>query len=358
MELTLLNTSFEKIKVIDSFKSLIWVERYRRYGDFELSTFINDDNVNSLKKDLYLTLSGSDKVMIIEDIFIRSNIKTGNSLVIRGVSLEALLYRRIVWSQTTITGNMQTGLVGLINAQFYRPDDETRQFGNFRTLMSSDTRITAMTIDTQFTGDYIYDVVENICSAHDLGFKVTLDPSSSRFFFTLYKGQDRSYGQLDNPYVIFSPEFGNLLNSEYSEINSLLKTVTLVAGEGEGADRVMVAIDIGGPSYTGINRREHFTDARDLSRSLPGGLTMPLAQYQLILAERGLETLSGRTFMRNFDGEIIMTPAYTYNVDFGLGDIVQIENEYGQKSKSKVMEFVYSIDPSGIKAYPLFSGIS
>ncbi len=54
-----------------------------------------------------------------------------------------------------------------------------------------------------------------------------------QFVFELYAGFDRSYDQTENPYVIFSPKFENIINSNYIESKASLKTVTLVGGEGE-----------------------------------------------------------------------------------------------------------------------------
>ena len=36
MEILVLNTNFETVYIVDSFKSMIWTDRYNEYGDFEI----------------------------------------------------------------------------------------------------------------------------------------------------------------------------------------------------------------------------------------------------------------------------------------------------------------------------------
>ena len=43
MELVVLDESFQSVAVIDSYKSLLWADRYNEYGDFEL--YLRMDNV-------------------------------------------------------------------------------------------------------------------------------------------------------------------------------------------------------------------------------------------------------------------------------------------------------------------------
>ena len=117
-----------------------------------------------------------------------------------------------------------------------------------------------MKIDTQYTGDNLYEIVNALCVANNIGFKITVN-SSNQFVFKLYAGKDRSYDQFDNPYVVFSPNFDNILNTNYMESKSSLKNVTLVGGEGEGSARKYTGVG----DTSGLERREMFTDARDLS---------------------------------------------------------------------------------------------
>ena len=185
-----------------------------------------------------------------------------------------------------------------------------------------------------------------------IGFKITLN-DEKQFIFELYAGSDRSYDQTENPYVIFSPKFENIINSNYIESKASLKTVTLVGGEGEGADRRYTTV--GGGS--GLNRRELFTDARDISSNVGSDDALTDAEYMAQLQQRGKEKLAENVSITSFEGETETTIMFQYGKDFFNGDIVQIANEYGHETKARILEIVRSEDKDGYSVYPTFKTI-
>lgn len=57
MEATILNSRFEKVAIIDRFKSFIWTDRYQENGDFELYLTLDMDGVFPyLVNDYYLQM--------------------------------------------------------------------------------------------------------------------------------------------------------------------------------------------------------------------------------------------------------------------------------------------------------------
>ena len=101
MDFTILNESFEQTYVIDTYDSSIWTDRLNTFGDFELYIPASADVFNKFKKDYYLIRSESEKVMIINDFNIQSNVEEGDHVIITGESLESLLKRRIIWESVT-----------------------------------------------------------------------------------------------------------------------------------------------------------------------------------------------------------------------------------------------------------------
>lgn len=156
-----------------------------------------------------------------------------------------------------------------------------------------------------------------------------------------------------NPYVIFSPKFENIINSNYIESKASLKTVTLVGGEGEGAGRRYTTV--GGGS--GLNRRELFTDARDISSNVGSDDALTDAEYMAQLQQRGKEKLAENVSITSFEGETETTIMFQYGKDFFNGDIVQIANEYGHETKARILEIVRSEDKDGYSVYPTFKTI-
>lgn len=348
MELLLLDTDFEPVAIVDSYKSLIWTDRYDSYGDFELYVPATPEAFSIFCIDYYLWSKNSDHVMIIEKLTVDTDAETGNYLTVTGRSLESILDRRIVWGQKVLSGSFQDAIKTLLEESFISPTIEERKVANFTFEASADKKITDLTIDTQFTGDNLYDVIHDLCEENNIGYSIKLN-NQNEFVFRLYSGVDRSYEQTENTYVVFSPSFDNMINSNYYVSKAELKNVTLVGGEGEGNSRKTVAVG----NASGLDRREIFTDARDVSSDTESG-TVSTTDYEEQLKEQGLLTLSENITKTAFESEVDATQLFRYGEDFFIGDIVQVTNEYGVEGAAYVIEFVMSEDENGYSSYPTF----
>lgn len=340
MELTILDKDFNAIGIVDSFVSILWADRYDTYGDFELYTVIDPIDTSILELcriDNYVMFSDSDRVMIIEERSITSDLEDGDKVIIKGRSLESMLINRLVWTQTAITGNVQNGIKKLINENIINPVDPDRKISNFIFEDSTDPDIADATLEyTQFTGTTIHDVLVKLCTERGWGFKIILD-EHNRFVFSLYNGIDRSYEQDENSFVIFSPQFDNIINSNYFESKTEFKNVALVAGEGEGLARKRTVVGSG----IGTDRRELYVDARDISSTADEGV-ITTDKYNNLLIKRGNEKLSETKFIKAFEGKVETTQTFIFNEDFFLGDLIQITNEYGVEERSRVSEIIIS----------------
>lgn len=351
MELLVLNTDFESVKIVDTFKSVIWTDRYDSIGDFDLCLSMDQNMLKYLKEDYYLYLHESERCMIIENISISSDVEEGDNIIVTGRSLESLLERRIVWGQKEMIGNLQIEIQSLINEAIIFPVIDERKINNFIFEESTDPRVTELTVDAQFTGDDLYSVIKKLCQLNNLGFKIVLN-STNQFVFSLYAGVDRSYDQTGNPYVIFSPDFDNIINSNYYTSKANLKNVTLVVGEGEGVSRKTTTVGFG----SGLDRREIFTDAQNISANTENG-TLTNEEYLTKLKTKGNENLSAYIYKTAFEGEVEATRLFKYGEDFFIGDTVQIANEYGHEGKAYISELILSQSEDGIFIYPTFQTI-
>lgn len=351
MDIFVLNQKFETIDVIDSYESLIWTDRYFKYGDFELYLPMQPHLLTSLQKDNYLYIRESEHLMIIEDFEITTDAEIGSRLAVTGRSLESILDRRIIWGQKTYSGTIHDVIKNMITDAIVSPEITSRKIDNFIFQDSSDERVNGGSIDVQFTGDNLYDSVSMLCQAVGAGFRITLD-ANDNFVFRLYSGRDRSYAQDANPYVVFSPSFENIVDSRYIEMNSNYRNVTLVAGEGEGSARKTVTVG----EASGLSRRELFTDARDISTQTQNG-TLTSTQYNSQLAERGNGNLKEHVVATAFDGKAEATRMFRYGEDFFMGDIVQIANEFGMESRAHITEIIRSQSERGLEIYPTFETI-
>ena len=363
MDIYVLNKQFEPVYVVDSFISFIWTDRYSDYGDFEIDLIATPEQFEIFKIGYYLQIKESSHLMIIESIQITADAEDGDKLQITGRSLESILSRRVVWGQITFGARktVQEVIERLLTDAFMTPGN--RYVSNFRFKSNPELAESPILSEEntsygiQYTGDEISSAVMGLCYDHSLGFKMGLN-DDKEIVFELYKGVDHSY---DNPnnntYVIFSPEFENVLSSNYLESHKGLKNVSLIGGEGEGNARVMVAV--GDNEYTGLDRFEMFTDARDISsRSYDeqgNEIVISQSDYVTLLAYRGIEKLAECQKNVAFEGEVETKKSFIYGEDYFLGDIVELADNYGHEKKCRVVEMVVSYTVSdGYSIYPTF----
>ena len=346
MKIIILNESFIKIDEIESFSSAVWTDRYVAEGEFEITLNPEAEIINSIKDGYYLQTDLSEKTMIIQSIHSEYEEETGTIIPVSGNSLETILHWRCITPMMTLTGNLQMAVKRIFDENIISPVNPDRRIPNFVFKMSTDPKIKALTIDTQFTGDEIYDAVVKLCEANKIGFRVILKPDN-KFEFELISGSDRSFSQETNPYVTFSPSFKNLKSSKYLYSSKDHRNVAYIAGEGEGLDRKYSTIGTG----TGLSRKELFVDARDIS-SNNDETPMSLEDYNKLLNQRGAEKLAECTIVAAFEGEVYESNTYVYGTDFYSGDIVQLEN--GFDAKVRVTEMVITYDDSGLKMTPTF----
>ena len=361
-DIHILDENYESVYQIDSYESILWVERYDEAGDFEIYTPITDylievfSWVRSRREkniDSFAWLKGSEAVMIIEEIEMGKTERGSLMLKVNGRSLESMLERRIIWRQSVLHGRVQKGLEYLMKWNVMEPNEPERKIPGVIFDYNDDPEIEAINKNVQYTGDNLYEVICETCLEFGLGFKMTLT-DDGKIAFRLYKGEDRSYEQTKNPFVIFSPKFENLLSSNLQETTENEKNVALVLGEDSAGDRRRYVVG----TASGLGRRELYVDARDIQSEYYDDngeqQTVPDDEYNEQLKERGTEKLLDYKFDRQFEAELESVQSFIYGQDFFMGDIVQVETEYGIASRMRIVELVRSMDLNGYTTYPTF----
>lgn len=385
MEALILNRKFQAVCVVDAFESFIWTERYRTPGDFEIYMPIDKSPMEYLLRDYYVWRKDTDRMMIIEDIQIDADATVGTHIKVIGRSLESILDRRVIAYRTLITGNLQNGIQKLLNENAINPGDGDRKIPGLRFIYNSDERVTALTMDVNLLGENLLEEIETLCELNDLGFKITYNEELSTFDFRLYFGENRSYDQEKNPWVVFSPMYDNLLSSSYYESARNLRTAAVVAGS-SNYERGQVVVDVDGkPEMTGLDRREAFIEAGDIETPDPtinedsirerlekrgkteteiqsaidqayaDALAQDTESYRSQLQQRGYEELAKTYITESFEGVIEAVRQYVLGRDFFLGDVVQIRNEYDREAPSRITEVVRSHDKTGEVISPTFT---
>lgn len=354
MDITVLDKDFNDVGVLDTYKSFLWVDRYYKYGEFEIYTIISQSILDLIKQDYYIIRRSTNRAMIVEKIKIETTAE-GNYITISGRSLESILDRRIVWETITLKGNLQEQIKILLEKCIIKPDDFTRKISNFVFKESNDPAITSLTIEAQYSYTNLYDTIQTICEDKHIGFKITLN-AENQFVFELYSGIDRSYDQNVLPPVIFSSKMDNLINSNYIESRIAYRNAMLISDNGTDDNRIFTEIYLEGEAF-GLSRREMFTKITDVSKKADDGTILSEDEYKKLLAQKGSEVLLKNNEITSFEGSIDTNIMYEYGMDYSEGDIVHIENEYGFESRVRILEIVISDSEEGFSVYPTFENV-
>lgn len=347
MDVYVLDSNFEQVAVIDSFKSLIWTKRYYTCGDFELFIPSDESLLQYLQPDNFLIRDDDDSVMIIEKLEIQTDAESGDFFIVSGRSLESIFYRRIFNRQFTLdhTGSLIGAIYSMVTecTTVHSGSGTYRQIPNLTLDMSSQYD---GTMYVQFTGTTLLDAIISVCQPREIGFKMTI--SGESMVLSLYKGSEVN--------VTFSPEFDNLINSKYVFDKTTFANEAYVAGEGEGSSRMWLNIVTttlaNRPS--GLALRELFVDARDLS-SNNGEISV--SDYDKMMSARGHEKLAEHEVTQSFEAEIEPQMTFEYKTDYNLGDVVTVTNEYGVTAKPRIVEIIESWDDTGYTVVPTFDAL-
>ena len=138
----------------------------------------------------------------------------------------------------------------------------------------------------------------------------------------------------------------NLVSGKYLESTVAYKNAALVGGQGQGSERTYETVF--SREELCLDRREMFVNATDLANEDEN--------YIAQLQQRGKEKLAETSDISVFEGEVDAT-MYEYRVDYNLGDIVQLSDDYGHDERVRVVETVISDGEGGYLVYPTFESL-
>lgn len=370
----------EKIGIIDTANSIIWHELYFGCGDFEVYVPATQRNLELLQVDNYITRPDDDvdeiKIGIIENIAISVNAQDGKMIVASGHFAKIILNRRQIYNlsgtsnkATILRGNVETQVRKVVsdnaiscsfNANRNMPMLELGTLHNIPLIIVDDS---GHATQKQVSYQNLLEYTDSVLEEYGLGAKVTLKDDTAKLQYSVYAGADRSVDNTDgNEPIIFSPEFDNLNESNYSYDNSEKKTAALIGGEGEGLARFYSVIE---GAEQGLERRETWVDASDISKSYDDGSETEQeytdAEYKAMLDAKGKQELATLIETEAFDGSLNVTGGvWRFNEDYKLGDIVTIQvNELGRYANVRIVETLERQDGSGYQVdvtYQIFEG--
>lgn len=233
MDAYVLNDQYQLVQVIDEFESFIWTDRYNELGEFELKAIANVTLLSYVKKGFYIQIRESDKLMVIETIEYESDVEKGDHLTITGSSLELVLGHRVILNEIVLDGSLQEGVMRILNENFIDPSDKDRTYPIMTFKKSEDEAITSLEAHATYHGEYVLDAIIELCQMNNIGFRVLPDTTNGGYIFELYSGVDRSYNQNKFPPIVFSPEYENIINSNYINSDAAYRNYVYVENDSE-----------------------------------------------------------------------------------------------------------------------------
>ncbi len=334
MRILVLDERFQTIGSISIFLSLIWCPRYTKLGYFELHC--PTSYFSLLRTGKYLYRNDRDSLGVIDDIQYAQNDTGEKTCYAKGNFAEILLSDKVVSKTVKLSGNIETEMRKLVTDYAIRPINGGEPIPNLR--LGEVAGITD-TIDTQITGsnlsEWLYDTGNGIEISH----RIRYDYLNNELVFEVWKGKNRTDSQDINSWAIFSNSFCNIKSVQYEKNKSSYRNYAFVAGEGEGAARIMVEVDV--RASPDEPRREIWVDARDLQKEDSDGHKMTDAEYIKLLVTRGKEKLAEYPIVETVNSDIDAQANLVYRSDFDYGDLcTYINTEIGVETEKRITEIM------------------
>lgn len=424
MDLYILNNNYEQISVIDAAESKLWNKKYNDIGECEIYIPCSDEMLLILQKGYYVYRYDDDMFCQIEKVRIETDVENGDYLIATATDICKILSGRIVRGQVNsagitppvvFSGTVANFIKKLITDNVINPpvstnpsiDQTNRKIDN---LIFDDSNFAEFTetINASVIADDLLQLIMATCKSYNYGFRVSYNINTQKLVFRLYKGKNKASASGEE-YVEFSPEYSNIISSEFEVDASMYKNVAYVGYKTAADEFALLSLFNGDTEPQGENRKEIYVDGTQTSRSITidelqaifngnvkrnptsGGdagyyyvttsgeetkvatfeastnsdgvdeekITVTDYTYLLLIRSLGENALAENVETQSFSGDVDTIDTYEYKTDYDLGDTVKVVNEYGIEAEAQITEVMESEDnENGYQIEPKFEYIN
>lgn len=383
MTVTVLSPEMEQLGLINQLTAISWTQRKIELGSFELWCPLIEENSSLLQRDNLVWLGG-DSLAVIEVVQKKMG-EEGATLQVSGRFIECWLERRIVWDKFLATDFVSTLLRKLVQDNVISPTLPQRKLPFI--ALQGEQKVLGQKVSFSANKDNLLSALTELSEANSLMVRLHsgLPNGKKALYFSVSEGTNRSLEQTAIPAVVLSTELSDLLSDVYTSDATACKTMTVVAGSGEGDKRKTLILE---GDRAGVDRRELYTDARDLlstedwkvsttvttfildatthnvevttkaTKTNPRtgetttttttithidpnakagvattesteAVPLPEGMYDSVLKQRGMAKLKESSLIESFDIKlrVLGETAYTYGEDYFIGDRITIEDK-------------------------------
>ena len=344
MQLYILGKTYEVIGMVDTYESVLWIPKYNDVGECEIYVPCDNDYFALLKKGHYIYRYDDEMFCKIESVEIQTDMEKGDYLICTGLDIAQTLSGRVIQSQSVFSGKVVEFIERLLLDNVVNAPLASRLIPNFRIDTKNFDEFTE-TIEASAFGEDLLQRIMTTCKSYNLGFRVSYDISDGFLVFRLYRGKNKALAD-SVEYVEFSPQFANIISSNYKEDNRNYKNVACVRYK-DADEQIKVMWVYVGEEPRFENRREISVDATGQSRDVEVDgekITLTDDEYAQLIWNIGVDALAGTRPIQEYTGTVDTVETYEYKVDYNLGDIVKVINEYGIEAEAQVIEVMESDD--------------
>lgn len=330
MELYVYSSEMELQGIVEKIASLIWTRRYWSCGEFKLLVPFTEEHSRMLVKNNIIMKRGDDEAAQIRYVHITKNSQGLEEIEVQGKFLIAWIGKRIIKKQIITNDTTQNILYRIVRENVTNPADTARKIPDV-SIATDDEDTESGVIDytsEQYTNAQL--AAETAAKAAKLGIRMRTDARTGAHVFSVYEGRDLTAGNTaGNAPCIFSQEFDNIVEQEYTNSVENLKTTAFVGGEEKEGVACKVA-EVGG-SAAGLAREEVFINATDIVQEYEDDdgtqVTLTDTEYLALLSARGAEELEQYAETLSFGSKINTFANLIYRTDYDLGDRVTCVNK-------------------------------
>lgn len=330
MELYVYSSEMELQGIVEKIASLIWTRRYWSCGEFKLLVPFTEEHSRMLVKNNIIMKRGDDEAAQIRYVSITKNSQGLEEIEVQGKFLIAWIGKRIIKKQIITNDTTQNILYRIVRENVTNPADTARKIPDV-SIATDDKDTESGVIDytsEQYTNAQL--AAETAAKAAKLGIRMRTDARTGAHVFSVYEGRDLTAGNTaGNAPCIFSQEFDNIIEQEYTNSVENLKTTAFVGGEEkEGVARKVAEV---GGATAGLEREEVFINATDIVQEYEDDdgtqVTLTDTEYLALLSARGAEELEQYAETLSFGSKINTFANLIYRTDYDLGDRVTCVNK-------------------------------
>ena len=241
MDIKLYDANFETTgKVIDTFSSLSYTDRWNADGDFKLVLPVGD--YNTVKDAKYLSVDG--RTFEISQIN-TADTSASDELTIAGHNLNVLLDRVVIIYPERIQGNLETSIRTLVS------NYAITGYQSVPRLVLGTLQGYARAIDANAPRGSLGDFLYTELNKRGFSFELNYDPAADEITFDIVQSKDRTEDQTENAQAVFSAQKENLENMEYERNETDYYNCAVVCDEDPTAPTTtIVDLSNGAPKRT------------------------------------------------------------------------------------------------------------